>query len=214
MTPLATGDLKLLKKLCPNGIAPRSNVARVGIRQSGRVAVVNVDSILDREAWRRLERAIETASRRPGVEVLLLKISCPAAAWFGSDVESALAEARKRGVLTVAYIETAFGLALDLALRCQVVFANPTAMIGELRCGYPWGTSGNWPTVESFDECLAAPFLDGSLEGRRLSKVAVFRLQAGTMNGEQAEAHGVVDFLARSARAVVRKLNRIGAKTR
>jgi hypothetical protein len=144
----------------------------------------------------------------------LLRINCPGTAWHGSAIESALAEARSRGVFTVAYIETAFGLSLDLALRCQVVFANPTAMIGELRTGYPWGKPDTWPTVESFDECLAAPFLDGSLEGRRLSKVAVFRLQAATMNGEQAEAHGVVDFLSRSARAVVRKLNSYGVKTR
>jgi hypothetical protein len=212
MTPLATGNLKLLRKLCPNGIAPRSVVARIGVRQSGRVAVVSVDSILDREAWRRLELAIETSSRSPGVEVLLLKINCPGTSWHGS-AEAALVEARRRGVYTACHVETAFGLALDLAIRSRAVFSGPASMIGLLRSGYIGGRPSGWPSVKECDQALVAPLSDGSME-RKLSPAVVNRLRRSTINGEAAELFGVVNFLSRSVRHTVRLLNRIGAKTR
>jgi hypothetical protein len=208
---LWTGDIEAINAAGDRWIdSGDGTIAEPEVDMYGKVAVIIVDGILTEHGWKQLTSAIEQAAIEPDAKYLLLAICSRAQTWRNcTPAFQALKEARK-SLLTTAFIHEACGLAIPLVASCQVVFSHGLGELGYLRGCYPFGKPDSFPTVEATNKSLSNWMLESELQ---IAPRATAHLAHGIINGEQAEALGVVHWLHPMFDATADFLNKIGAQS-
>ena len=174
----------------------------------GRVSVILVHGILTSDGWKQLVKEIELAMIEPESRFLLLALDCRAQVWSGcSEAFQAIREARKF-VTTCAFIRQAHGLAVNLAINCQVIFASGTSELGHLRGLWPFGRPTDYPDLEATNENLANE-LRRSEHG--IHESAIELLANGVIDGNKSESLGLTHFKSPMFNHACDYLNKIGA---
>jgi hypothetical protein len=160
----------------------------VAARHDGK-SLISVAGALTNLATQKMVHEIWRESRRPGTRLIFVDFwsSCGELTGMASaaDVLSCIPES----VGLVAYLGCACGPALWFAMQFPLAFAKPTAKIGHIGCGTD---SGDFDIELSEVMAAELSIMRPAVELRTWA-----RLYRSELNGEQAEASGIVGGLRR-----------------
>lgn len=167
------------------------HIAVPRILTRGRHVNVGAVGILTTDAFERFATLIDDIVRKPPSN-LILNFASGSGEHSGLEtLVAAIAHARSR-CNVLAKIDFACGPALLAALTCELVFAEPTALIGYVGYWFAGVDASAVPSLDAVDHLTA---LGMTALCPRVAPSTWKRLRHSAVNGEQAEALGIVGGL-------------------
>jgi hypothetical protein len=134
----------------------------------------------------RLGSLIAAEARRPEIRLVYVCLALLRGRLGSLRSTAAAIEHAREHAGVIAFLDGyAFGPALWLAYQCDFVYASPTASIGWLSCYRE--SDGQYDL-----DATAAMIDDLAALSPLVSRETLIRLDRGSINGEQAEATGIV----------------------
>lgn len=159
--------------------SPRPKLQRIG-----RIGLIRLVGTVNRGGWLHFAEQLEQARQDSTLStaLILVRSSLQQSAGFGRAM--AALERFSEQKFSVSHIQAGFGLAVSVAVQCQITFAEPCARVGWIDVAYsPSATVTNLPVLE---RVRAALF--GGLLGQHPS---LAKLSDCCLHAEQLEDRGV-----------------------